>query len=388
VIAAMPAARVALFADTFYEVNGAARTCREWDGYARLHGLPFFCVRWGQAPARSGRALELARSRLAFRIDTDLHFDPCVFRAVDRIREALEEFRPDAIHVTSPGDLGVVGSMLAARLKLPLGLSWHTNLHEFAARRVDRTFAWVPAALREPAAAAVERLVLGRVCWFFGRGDLLFAPNPELQALLESRSGRPVHPMARGIDTVLFRPERRTRGDRGLVIGFVGRLMPEKNLRLLPRVAAALDAAGIRDFRFQITGAGSERAWLERHLPHARFTGVLTGRPLAEAYANMDVFAFPSRTDTYGNVVQEAMASGVPAVVSDAGGPRFLVRHGETGWIAESDDDFCRRVVDVARDAPRRLEMGAAARRQVLRQSWENVFAEVYDAYARLLARA
>jgi hypothetical protein len=97
----------------------------------------------------------------------------------------------------------------------------------------------------------------------------------------------------------------------------------------------------MRDFRFQISGSGSERAWLERHLPRAEFTGVLSGEALAAAYANMDVFAFPSHTDTFGNVVQEALASGVPAVVTASGGPRFIVRDGVSGFVAESDDDFC-----------------------------------------------
>jgi len=164
--------------------------------------------------------------------------------------------------------------------------------------------------------------------------------------------------------------------------------MPEKGLRLLPRVEAALRQAGIPEVRFQITGAGSEREWLERHLSRATFTGVLQGEALARAYANLDIFAFPSRTDTFGNVVQEALASGVPAVVTGAGGPRFIVREGETGFIAAGDDEFCRRVVLLAREAAMRRAMGAAARRQVESQSWDRVFEEVYRGYASGLARA
>ena len=173
-----------------------------------------------------------------------------------------------------------------------------------------------------------------------------------------------------------------------MVVGYVGRLMPEKNLRLLARVEAALRAAGFTDARFQITGAGSERQWLERNLARATFTGVLAGVGLARAYADMDVFAFPSHTDTFGNVVQEAMASGVPAVVTGSGGPRFIVRDGDTGFVASSDEEFCDSVVTLARDQLLRRRMALAARRQVEKQSWDWVFDEVYDGYRSNLVSA
>jgi glycosyltransferase involved in cell wall biosynthesis len=384
--------RVALFADTFHEVNGAARTCREWHSFALRRQIPFFCVRWG--PARGVteegpvRTLELARSHWAFPVDPDLRFDPWLMRQIEPIEAEIKRFRPDYIHVTSPGDLGIIGAILAARLGTPLAASWHTNLHEFAARRVARMLEWVPRGLRASAARTVESFVMDRVCWFFARSSVIFAPNPELAAVLRRRTGKLVVPMRRGIDTGLFRPSRRARSDNHLVVGYVGRLMPEKNLRLLARVEAALRAAGFADARFQITGAGSERQWLERNLSRATFTGVLAGVGLARAYADMDIFAFPSRTDTFGNVVQEALASGVPAVVTDAGGPRFIVRDGETGFVASSDDEFCDCVVALARDQLLRRRMSFAALRQVEKQSWDWVFDEVYAGYAGCLVSA
>jgi len=384
--------RVALFADTFHEVNGAARTCREWHSFALRRQIPFFCVRWGLARGVTEegpvRTLELARSHWAFPVDPDLRFDPWLMRQIEPIEAEIKRFRPDYIHVTSPGDLGIIGAILAARLGTPLAASWHTNLHEFAARRVARMLEWVPRGLRASAARTVESFVMDRVCWFFARSSVIFAPNPELAAVLRRRTGKLVVPMRRGIDTGLFRPSRRARSDNHLVVGYVGRLMPEKNLRLLARVEAALRAAGFADARFQITGAGSERQWLERNLSRATFTGVLAGVGLARAYADMDIFAFPSRTDTFGNVVQEALASGVPAVVTDAGGPRFIVRDGETGFVASSDDEFCDCVVALARDQLLRRRMSFAALRQVEKQSWDWVFDEVYAGYAGCLVSA
>lgn len=388
-IAERTGARVALLADTFHEVNGAARTCREWEAFARRHQRPFLCVRWGPAPGirQEGtvRTLELARSRYSFGIDTDLRFDVLFHRALAPIRRELEDFQPDAIHITSPGDLGLAGAILAEKMKIPLVLSWHTNLHEFAARRIHPMAAWLGTRASGFAARKAERFALDRLCWFFGRGAAIFAPNPELAAMLRQRTGKPVFPMGRGIDAGLFHPQRRRRDDDALVLGYVGRLMPEKNLRVFPQVAEALRFAGVTNFRFQITGAGSERRWLQRNVPEARFTGALGGESLAQAYANLDIFLFPSRTDTFGNVVQEALASGVPAVVMDSGGPRFIVREGVTGFLAPDEGTFCHRATVLARDRALRRSMGIAARRQVEGQTWDRAFTEVYDGYSKLL---
>lgn len=378
--------RIALFADTFYEVNGAARTCREWDAFARRRRLPFLCIRWGnQAAADEGGpvwSLELMRSRWLLAIDPDLQFDLRFLRLLDRIEAEVLRFRPDFVHITSPGDLGILGAAVAARTRTALAASWHTNLHEYAARRILSAFSWLPRGLRGRTASLVERFVLDRTCWFFGRAQVVFAPNPELAHMLRARTGRNVFPMGRGIDTDLFHPKRRERSDGGLVLSFVGRLMPEKNLRLLPAVAAMLRAAGIERFRFQITGWGSERGWLERNLPNAIFTGVLSGEALARAYADSDIFLFPSRTDTFGNVVQEALASGVPAVVMDEGGPRFIVSHGVSGMVAANDEEFCHCALTLAANERLRREMGRAGRRQVESQTWDRVFEEVYEGYA------
>jgi glycosyltransferase involved in cell wall biosynthesis len=378
--------RIALFADTFHEVNGAARTCREFDGYARRHNLPFLAIRWGKQERswEDGNVwnLELKRSRLAVRIDPDLLFDAHFLKQLDRVQAHVARFRPDFIHITSPGDLGILGSAIAARLNVPLAASWHTNLHEFGARRISRAGAWLPGFVRTRLASFAEKFIMDRVCWFFGRAQVVFAPNPELAEILHARTGRPVFPMGRGVDTRLFHPTRRSRQGSDLVLGYVGRLMPEKSVRLLPAVGEALRAAGIERFRFQITGSGSERPWLERNLPGATLTGVLTGEALARAYADVDIFLFPSRTDTFGNVVQEALASGVPAVVTNEGGPRFIVRHGVSGLVSADDREFCQNAVVLASNERVRSEMGRAGRRQVESQSWDHVFEEVYEGYA------
>jgi phosphatidylinositol alpha 1,6-mannosyltransferase len=166
----------------------------------------------------------------------------------------------------------------------------------------------------------------------------------------------------------------------------VGRLSVEKNVALLARVERELAAMGVRDVRFLIVGHGSEEASLRGELAKAEFAGVLRGAALAEAYANMDVLVFPSHTDTFGNVVLEALASGVPAVVTLDGGPKFIVRDQETGFVTK-DDLFSEVVAKLIADRARLEQMRLSAREYALQCSWDAVFDRVYTGYETALRR-
>ncbi len=196
--------------------------------------------------------------------------------------------------------------------------------------------------------------------------------------------------MSRGIDAELFSPARRTappyEQSRTWTLGYVGRLSVEKNVALLPRVGAALRDRGFRNVRFLLVGQGVDEQALRLALPEGHFAGVLRGEALAEAYANMDVFVFPSHTDTFGNVVLEALASGVPAVVTPYGGPAHLVRASDGGVVAE-DDGFADAVAGLLADPEERRATGHRARTYAARASWEAVFNDVYAGYAKLLRK-
>src|SRR5262249_35339065 len=155
---------------------------------------------------------------------------------------------------------------------------------------------------------------------FYRLAKVLFAPNPELVSMLAERTGRPGFLMGRGIDTGLFSPAGRERSNGDFLFGYVGRLSPDKDGRMVAGIEERLRASGEQNFRFLIVGEGSERSWLQRVMKRADLPGVLRGEELARAYASMDAFVFPSATDTFGNVVLEAMASGVPALVTPYGG--------------------------------------------------------------------
>jgi glycosyltransferase involved in cell wall biosynthesis len=191
--------------------------------------------------------------------------------------------------------------------------------------------------------------------------------------------------MTRGIDTNLFTPDRRTRNDDEFVIGYVGRLSPEKDVRQFVEMERQLRDAGIENYRFLIVGDGSDRAFLAEHLHRADLPGVLRGEELARAYANMDVFLFPSETDTFGNVVLEALSSGVPAIVSGGGGPQYIVQDGSSGFRAASMEDRVEALAQLYRDSALRQRMSHAARQRAFAFSWSAVFENVYSKYGEVL---
>jgi glycosyltransferase involved in cell wall biosynthesis len=211
--------------------------------------------------------------------------------------------------------------------------------------------------------------------------QVLLAPNQELLDMLVAGTTRRAKLMIRGVDTHRFHPSKRTVSDGKTRFGFVGRLRAEKNVRLLAAMEKKLIEAGKTNFRFLIVGEGDERKYLEREMKFADFTGYLDGDELAEAYANMDVFVFPSETDAYGNVPQEAMASGAPAIVTDKGGPKHFVTDGVNGFVAADLDEFVKYASIFIDDAELLDRMKTSSREFALTRSWDSVFETVYAAY-------
>jgi hypothetical protein len=190
--------RVAYLPDSFHEVNGVAHTSRNFFAYAQRHDLPFLCIRAGTRPQlleETGnlRALELPRSRVSIRIEKDLQFDPLFWRHSNSIRRELLRFQPDIIHITGPSELGIFGAYFAWKQGIPLAASWHTNVHEYAARRLD----WLTRRLSPAFAANLSRRVEGNALFatsrFYSLARVLYAPNDELCAMLERTTYHPCH---------------------------------------------------------------------------------------------------------------------------------------------------------------------------------------------------
>jgi glycosyltransferase involved in cell wall biosynthesis len=142
-----------------------------------------------------------------------------------------------------------------------------------------------------------------------------------------------------------------------------------------------LQASKIENYKFLIVGEGGERCWLQNNLRRADLTGEIFGEELAQTVSNMDLFVFPSQTDAFGNVVLEAMASGVPAVVMSEGGPKFLIRHGEDGFIAQDEKDFIETVLRLVKNPHQISALGQTARRSAQEHCWERIFEKMFEYY-------
>lgn len=377
--------RVAFFSDSYHGVDGVATTCRNIVGAARKQGLPFLAVHVGEnlRYAADGllEILELDQSPASLPIDKHLKFDLLFPRHYRKALAAVKNFRADLVHITGPSDVGITGARVAHALKLPLVASWHTNLHEFAARRLYNLSELLPGKHRRALADLTEENVLRACVRFYQLAKVVLAPNREQVNFLHYRTRKPVFPMRRGIDTQLFSPAKRDACDRVFRLGFVGRLCPEKNVRFLVKLERDLAQNGIHNYRFLVVGDGGERPWLERNLPHADFTGELHGELLARAYANMDIFVFPSETDTFGNVISEAMASGTPVVVTSKGGPKYQVQQGTTGFVATDENDFLCKVKWVIKNPDEHRRFRESCRSWAIGRSWSGVLDDLLDAY-------
>ena len=383
--------RVAYFPDSFHEVNGVAHTSRHFEAFARRKNIAFLCIRAGDresAFVEDGNVwtLELPRSIFSFALEKDLRFDPAFPRHIPIMGEVLDRFQPDLIHITGPSEVGMLGAGLAYHRGLPLAASWHTNVHEYLARRSDWLLRLLPERHSQSTGKKIQDLTLAAAARFYSIAKVLYAPNVELCELLESSTGRPCFRMPRGVDTQLFTPAKRPASRTGdpFTLGFVGRLSIEKNIEQLVVIHDELLAQGHTNFRFLIIGHGDEEQGLRDRMSHAEFPGVLRGEALAEAYASMDLFVFPSHTDTFGNVVLEALASGVPAVVTPDGGPRYIVQEGETGFIVP-DEGFTAAITSVISKPGKHAAMREAARAYALTASWDAVFEGVYGGYEGIL---
>jgi glycosyltransferase involved in cell wall biosynthesis len=374
--------RVALFTDSFYEANGVATLSRHLVEFARSRDFPLLIVRGGDQTALthdgSVQTLELKRGFASFPVDKSLYCDPLLTRYKRLVIDQLLAFKPDLVHMTGPGDLGFLALLTSHSIHVPLVASWHTNLHEYLARRLDRVLRFLPASLRNRATSELERHSLRGLLRFYRTARYVLAPNQTLVNLLEARNNRPAFLMPHGVDLSGYSPVAKPSGDRPFCIGYVGRLTTEKNIRCLVDLEQKLIAAGEKNYQFLIVGEGGQQAWLRRHLQRAEITGVLRGQELAAAYQRMDAFVFPSLTDTFGLVILEAMASGVPVILAPETGRRVGIVDGVSGFLS---DDFAASMLQLMHNRALLESMAAAARHFAKINSWEGVFEQLYHTY-------
>lgn len=365
----------AWFTDTLEDVNGVATTIRKMSAAAAEAGEKLVVVTSrGQLtvddiPIKNFRPIgefELPEYELQ-----KLSFPP-ILQMLDYIqRENFSE-----IIISTPGPIGLTALLAAKMLNLETSGIYHTDFPQYIRILTEDGF--------------LESLAWNFMHWFYGQCDTLFVNSEQYRQSWIDRGIDPgkIKILPRGLDTRLFSSTRRTpdfwkqfgTDGSGVRLLYVGRISKEKDLDVLVQAFRDLRREGV-PVELSVVGHGPYSKALAEKLPEACFTGYLTGEALASAYASADIFVFPSTTDTFGNVIIEAQAAGLPVIVSDAGGPAELVRDGETGLITKARDasDFARAIRRLVEDELLRAKMGAAARVSVQDRSWPGAFRKFWE---------
>jgi glycosyltransferase involved in cell wall biosynthesis len=287
----------------------------------------------------------------------------------------------ERLHFTTPGPVGLACLYVASRLGLGLVGSFHTDLASYT-----RVLSGSPL---------LGRMMERYLRWSYGKCDRVFAPSAATRDLL-IRGGIPSAKTAiwrRGVSTRRFTPSKRSAAlrerwgasDSRPAILYVGRLSHEKGLAMIDPFVRWLNDAGTAH-RLVLVGDGPMQKELQAMCPSAIFMGTLNPEAVSVAMASADVFLFPSQTDTAGNVVLEAQASGLPVLVSDVGGPRENLQNGSTGYVCRNVLEFTGRAAALARDAAKRRRLSQAARGYALTRRWETALDPLYRAYRDVAA--
>jgi glycosyltransferase involved in cell wall biosynthesis len=366
----------AWFTDTLEDVNGVATTIQKMSAAGAAAGKELIVVtscgelNVDDIPIKNFKPIgefELPEYELQ-----KLSFPP-ILQMLDYIqRERFTE-----IIISTPGPIGLTGLLAAKMLNLQTSGIYHTDFPQYIRILTEDSF--------------LESMAWGYMHWFYGQLDTVFVNSEEYRQSWIKRGfdEAKLKILPRGLDTELFHPKRRDpaffekfgnqNGEVRLL--YVGRVSREKDLDLLADAYRRLRSEGLPVQLF-VVGHGPYSEAFSQALPEAVFTGYLTGKELANAYASADIFVFPSTTDTFGNVIIEAQASGVPVVVSDSGGPKELVQNNENGLITKSHDveDFTRAVRNLVVDQAMRERMGVRGRESVINRTWPTAFRKFWAA--------
>src|SRR6266849_9022315 len=360
----------AWFTDTLEDVNGVATTIRKMTA----------------AGAAAGKELIVITSRNELNIDDipiknfkpigefelpEYELQKLSFPPILQMLDYIQRERFTEVIISTPGPIGLTALLAAKMLNLQISGIYHTDFPQYIRILTEDSF--------------LESMAWRYMHWFYGQLDVVFVNSEEYRQSWIKRGFDPakLKIFPRGLDTELFHPTRRdpafwekfTAANGQIRLLYVGRISREKDLDVLANAYRRLRDEGLPVQLF-VVGHGPYSEALAKSLPAAFFTGYLRGTELATAYASADIFVFPSTTDTFGNVILEAQASGLPVVVSDSGGPKELVADKANGLITRSHDveDFTRAIRTLVTNRALRERMGESARHSVIDLSWPSAF--------------
>lgn len=370
--------RLAIFTDTYLpQVNGVAKTLGRLSAFLVEKKIPHVIF----APATKGGDNQ-ENNVYTFASHDFFLYPECKISMpnYNKISDILEKFQPTLIHVTTPFPIGLLGLKYAGEHNIPAVASYHTNFVQY--------LEYYGLNFLKPISWNIFR-------WFHNKFQRNFCPSQETLRLLKRRGINNLEVWSRGVSLEAFHPSKQSEelrrkmgGDGKILLLYVGRLAPEKNIDVLLAALHSVNYQVKDKIHLALVGDGPAKEQLQAKAPeNVTFFGYLQGDELAQAYASADIFVFPSVTETLGNVVLEAMASGLPVIAAKAGGIKDNLRHLENGLACQPRNSLsmAQAILTMVEDDDLRVRLAEQAFAYAGTRSWEAIFSKLVESYENVI---
>jgi len=374
--------RIAIFSDTFApEINGVALTLKRFTEYLEKQDIEYrLFVPTANTPVPSVPQVERLTS-IPFLLYRDCRF---TIPNPSHIKQVLDEFKPTLIHIATPFNLGLFGLHYGKKYDIPMIASYHTHFDDY----LDYYYL-----------SFLKKWIWKYMEWFHRPFEKVYVPSISTKEKLLAKELHPdIDIWGRGVDHNFYTPIKQSKDffkerynilDKKIIL-YVGRISPEKNIDTALETYEALPNNVKKESHLVIVGDGPlYRTLSEQHQEHITWTGFIQGEELARIYASSDIFLFPSPTETFGNVVLEALASGLPVIGANAGGVQNLVVDGQTGFLCEpmNSKAFALATTRLLENQSLRDTLSTKARTFAKTLSWDEIFSKLVNSYDEVLRR-
>lgn len=372
--------KIAIFSDTFSpQINGVTKNLDKLIEYLTMKEIDYMVF----APETPGEKEVVYEKNIQRLLSLPFVLYPELRISLPnyiKIRNQLKDFNPDIIHLVTPFNIGLSGFKYARRNNIPFVSSYHTNFDQY---------------LDYYNLQLLEKPVWSYLRWFHNQSFINFCPSQSTMEDLKEKGFINLDVWKRGIDTNQFSPDYRDEDLRRkynlndkIVLLYVGRVAPEKNLKLLINSIKILNNKYHDKIALLITGDGPSTKEIKKTSPdNVVFTGFQIGEDLLKIYASADIFTFPSVTETYGNVIIEAMSAGLPVLAILAGGVKENLINNYNGLACRDNDlnEFTDKLERLIINKNIRKELGHNARQYALSLSWDEIFNKLIDSYQKII---
>ncbi len=370
--------KIAIFTDTFLpDVNGVAKTLGRFTKYLDQSHHSYIVISPKQTRKEISAGQIYRQSSFPFPLYKDCRIS---LPNTAHLKEIIKKFQPDIIHVATPFSIGLTGLHLAKKYNIPIVGSYHTDFDHY---------------LKYYHLSLLSKALWRYMEWFHQPLLRIFVPSAVTCHQLQKKGFQHLQIWQRGVDTTIFHPyysaeeiRKKYNIKERYILSYVGRLAPEKNVELLPQIAKQLPSELQDNIHWLIIGDGPSKNSLKNDWhQNVTYTGFLPQNDVAKIVSASDIFVFPSESETFGNVVLEALATGTPVVAANEGGVKNIVQEGFTGKLCDSNhiDSFIDAINSILNDEDWRYQLKQNAVRYAQKQRWEDRFEELLSTYQFIL---